>query len=259
MKKYISYFNYVFRHKYFVFVECLKYGLIWQGIIHDWSKFLPGEFIPYANYFYSGDTRKDRFYTPSQGTDAFNRAWLKHQHRNPHHWQHWVLQEDDGNKFALEMPVKYAKEMVCDWRGAGRAQGFNDTSAWYLRNKNKMVLHPKTRRLVHKLLDIYTKEESIDEVFDGFIEECPAQIIKDSLVALDRIIDQVTRVRIKEEYKKDPKTWWALYHHGWGTAIRNALRDMVCLDKELPSGNWDDYYIQIIEIYLGLHKSNASQ
>jgi hypothetical protein len=154
MQKYLKYFSYVFRHKYFVFVECLKFGLIWQGLVHDWSKFLPDEFIPYANYFYGGDKRKDRFYTPSQGTYDFNVAWLKHQHRNLHHWQSWVLQEDDGNRFALEMPVGYAKEMICDWTGAGKAQGYNDVPAWYQKNKDKMVLAVATRLFVESALGI---------------------------------------------------------------------------------------------------------
>lgn len=152
MNKHIKYLQYIFRHKWYVFLECCKCGLIWQGIIHDWSKFLLDEWIPYANYFYGGDTRKDRFYTPSQGTSEFNYAWLKHQHRNPHHWQHWVLQEDDGGKFAMEMPSKYALEMVCDWRGAGKAQGHNDTLDWYMRNKNKMILNEFTRNYVEALL-----------------------------------------------------------------------------------------------------------
>ena len=145
MKKYYKYFLYVFRHKWFVFQACLSYGLIWQGIIHDWSKFLPDEFIAYANYFYGGDTRKDRFYTPEQGTYEFNVAWLKHQHRNPHHWQHWVLQNDDGPVFTLDIPDKYLKEMLCDWIGAGKAQGYNDVSGWYTKNRDKMRLSSNSR------------------------------------------------------------------------------------------------------------------
>lgn len=154
MKKYIKYLQYVFRHKWFVFLECARFGLIWQGLTHDLSKFLPDEMIPYANYFYGGDTRKDRFYTPSQGTEEFNYAWLKHQHRNPHHWQYYILQEDDGGKFPMRIPTKYIFEMVCDWRGAGRAQGFSDTLGWYRANKDKMVLHPDTRQLVEDILNV---------------------------------------------------------------------------------------------------------
>lgn len=154
MKKYLKYFSYVFRHKWYVMVECFKYGLYWQGIIHDWSKFLPSEFVAYAEFFYGGDKRKDRFYTPSQGSYKFNRAWLLHQHRNPHHWQYWLLQEDDGSKFPLAMPLKYIEEMVCDWKGAGKASGYSDTPAWYQRNKDKIILHPATRIVVEILLDV---------------------------------------------------------------------------------------------------------
>lgn len=152
MRKYLHYFKYLFRHKWFVFLACCRYGLYWQGLVHDWSKFLPDELIPYANYFYGGDTRKDRFYSPEQGSYSFNVAWMKHQHRNPHHWQHWVLQNDDGTKFALEMPEKFAKEMICDWIGAGQAQGFNDTASWYLKNKDKMTLANSTRLFVEREL-----------------------------------------------------------------------------------------------------------
>lgn len=152
---YLKYLKYLLRHKWFVMLECFKHGMIWQGIVHDWSKFLPDEMIPYAKFFYGGDKRKDAFYTPSQGTNDFNIAWLKHQHRNPHHWQHWVLQEDDGDKFPLPMPRKYVFEMVCDWRGAGKASGNPDTPAWYLRNKNRMILHSSTRTLAEALLGVY--------------------------------------------------------------------------------------------------------
>lgn len=145
---YRKYFSYVIKHKWYVFLECLKRGLIWQGIIHDWSKFLPDEFIPYAKFFYGGDKRKDQFYTPDQGTDEFNYAWLKHQQRNPHHWQHWLLREDDGGDFPMKIPYKYAVEMYCDWLGAGRMFGKLDSKEWYEKNKEKIIIHPTTRKLV---------------------------------------------------------------------------------------------------------------
>jgi hypothetical protein len=155
VKKYLKYFQYVFRHKWYVFVECRKWSIRRQGIVHDWSKFLPDEAIAYANFFYGGDKRKDSFYNPKDGSDDFNHAWLLHQHRNPHHWQHWLLQNDDGTKLALKMPTKYALEMVCDWVGAGRASGHNDVKDWYWRNKDKMILHEDTRAFVEEMLGWY--------------------------------------------------------------------------------------------------------
>ena len=148
--KYLKYFRYFIIHKWYVFFECLRYGLVWQGIIHDWSKLLPDEATPYADFFYAGDRRKDAFYTPKQGNDAFNMAWLKHQHRNPHHWQYYVLQEDDGPTFPLKIPDKYLKEMLCDWIGAGKAQGKDDVLGWYSTNRNKMVLHVDSRAWIER-------------------------------------------------------------------------------------------------------------
>jgi hypothetical protein len=157
MSKFSQYFSYLIRHKFFVFVECLKFGLIWQGLVHDWSKFLPDEFLPYVEHFYGSKKQEWRdetgYYKPTNtGDPDFDVAWLKHQHRNPHHWQYWVLREDDGRTFAMKIPENYLKEMICDWRGAGRAQGTPNTVAWYEKNRGKMLFHEESRELVEEIL-----------------------------------------------------------------------------------------------------------
>lgn len=149
MKHHFLYGWYVIRHKWFVFDACRKVGLWFPGLVHDLSKLLPDEWITYANFFYTD--RKER--------EAFDVAWLKHQHRNPHHWQHWVLRNDDGTTVALEMPRRYALEMICDWMGAGRAivGPTSDTSAWYQKNKDRIMLHAKTREFVEYTLIVPPK------------------------------------------------------------------------------------------------------
>lgn len=157
--KYLKYLKYVFRHKWFVLTECFKEKLYWQGIVHDVSKFRLDELIPYANFF-NGDVKVKRdktgYYKPTDTGDlAFDFAWLLHQKRNKHHWQWWILPEDDGGTKILEMPKKFVLEMVCDWRGAGKAQN-NPTSTkdWYLANCNKMRLNPETKRKLYKILGL---------------------------------------------------------------------------------------------------------
>ncbi|MEW6726891.1 MAG: DUF5662 family protein [Bacillota bacterium] len=54
----------------------------------------------------------------------------------------------------LPMPDRYRKEMLADWHGAGKAQGKPDTKAWYLANKDKMLLHPETRDWVEAQLGV---------------------------------------------------------------------------------------------------------
>lgn len=165
MPKYTKYLWYLTRHKWYVFIECCKFGLYWRGLTHDLSKFLPSEFFAYAKNFYGN------FYKHGGGgTGYFKRrdiidknfefAWILHQKRNKHHWQWWVLSKPQYNGFTiLEMPDEYRKEMVADWRGASHAQGFGGNAKnWYIKNKKRMLLHPKTRMWIEEQLEVKKEE-----------------------------------------------------------------------------------------------------
>jgi len=159
--KHIKYLKYIIIHKAHVALECFKLGLYYQGLTHDLSKLLPIEWFPYVNYFYGDYGIQNK--CPAKWAHPgdivhqtkwnFDSAWLKHIHRNKHHWQYWILREGSGEIIALRMPDKYAKEMVCDWIGASIAiTGKNDVKAWYKKNKKNIMLHPKTSSLVESLL-----------------------------------------------------------------------------------------------------------
>jgi hypothetical protein len=144
LKIYWNYFKYIMQHKWFVFVECIKIGIPIHGITHDLSKFLPSEFCPYAIKFFSGDYAYQYF----EVENNFDFAWLLHQHRNKHHWDYWV----NSSHKAAEMPPKYVKQMVADWRAMGRK--FGDTANYFYRkNQSRMLLHHKTRYLVEQILE----------------------------------------------------------------------------------------------------------
>lgn len=159
--KYLKYLNYLLRHKWFVFVECARLGIPWRGVVHDLSKFHLDEFLAYTEFFY-GDkppTQQKEGYRHVAGKNtAFDFAWLLHQKRNRHHWQFWLLPQDDGGVKTLEMPDRYRREMLADWIGAGRAQGHGnqpkECQTWYLKNLNNMKLHPHTRRWVEEQLGL---------------------------------------------------------------------------------------------------------
>ena len=156
MRRHLAYLKYVLWHKWFVFVAGRKLGLgFWQLLIHDWHKFLPSEWFPYARTFYKPDGSKQ--YVES---DEFARAWNLHQKRGKHHWQHWMLTWDRGETVALEMPEKYAFEMVADWLGAGRAITGNwGAREWYQKNKVKMKLHMFTKLAAEVALDIWDEKK----------------------------------------------------------------------------------------------------
>lgn len=151
MKAHLKYLSYVLRHKWFVFVECCKFGIPLAGIIHDWQKFTPIEWKPYVLYFYGPYTKENR---PQWLKDAFDAAWLHHIHHGPHHAQYWVLREDSGKVVCLEMPYRYLVEMLADWKGAGMAQGKPDIAAWYKENGHKYPMHPNTRKHVESYLGV---------------------------------------------------------------------------------------------------------
>ncbi len=158
-------FKYLIRHKWFVMLECFKRKKYWLGITHDLSKFLPSEFPPYAKFFYGKDSqqeyRESRYQSIETAQGYFQRAWQLHLNRNKHHWQNWINIQDVGTKVIFEMSEKYAIEMICDWIGAGRAQGYYDKNRpmkevrnWYHKNQKKIILNYRTRYFVESTLGI---------------------------------------------------------------------------------------------------------
>lgn len=125
-------------------------GIEWQICnSHDYSKNDPEEYMAYDAYFYGGN----RSYAVVQ---EFNRAWLRHIHHNPHHWQHWVLINDDPGegKIILDMPYIYIVEMICDWWAFSWSKGdLTEIFNWYEEHEAYMQLSNATRKTVELILD----------------------------------------------------------------------------------------------------------
>lgn len=116
---------------------------------HDASKYSVDEYDPYDNYFYKYNTYNTE--------KLFDYAWIHHIHNNPHHWQYWVLLEDNpkGDKKykVLRMPYKYVVEMVCDWWSFSWSSGnLYSIFDWYEDHKYKMKLHDATKDDVETIL-----------------------------------------------------------------------------------------------------------
>ena len=125
-------------------------------VAHDSSKTMFDEYPAYDRHFYAG--------LPIDETKGeFNLAWLRHIHRNPHHWQYWILANEDlGDAPALEMPQNYVLEMLCDWWSfSWRNYEPDKIFEWWDRHKDKMILHQKTRELIHET--IWTMKEKLKE------------------------------------------------------------------------------------------------
>ena len=179
MRKHLLYLRYVLRHKWFVFVAGLELGVpLWQLIIHDWHKFLPDEWFPYANHFYGYKNSSEGYAKwKDMGDQAFNDACKLHYERAPHHWNHYDESEI--------MHEHYIREMLADWKAAGKAQtGNDDPIAWYVRNYDNIKLHHETRIRLEQLMTGYeipptvisaVENTPIEKVFEDIVIRKAAQ------------------------------------------------------------------------------------
>lgn len=118
---------------------------------HDVSKWTPEEYDAYDKYFYGTKTAEVK--------EAFDYAWLHHIHQNPHHWQHWVLVNDEDGTKALEMPEECVVEMICDWWAfSHKSENLEEIFKWYKEHKANMIMHKNTKTMVEDILDKIKKE-----------------------------------------------------------------------------------------------------
>lgn len=151
MQYYIKYFASVLAHKKAVFVEAWRLGIPLRGLLHDWSKLTPAEWRPRINAMRQGGLcNADGKTDLSLASDELRLCWLKHYHRNSHHWQHWLVHLDDGTSYALPIPDGDRREMLADWIAVSKRPDRLDMLSWYSKNKEFLLLHPDTRRWVEK-------------------------------------------------------------------------------------------------------------
>lgn len=154
LKNTLAHFKKICVHKYWVAKYCFKAGLYWQGLMHDMSKFSWIEFWESVKY-YQGTSSPINVAKQDMG---YSLAWQHHKGRNPHHYEYWTDKYDDGT-VALDMPYKYAVELLCDWLGAARAYTGNRGNDFYVKelkwwiNKRENT-HPKMNEHIINFVDI---------------------------------------------------------------------------------------------------------
>ena len=130
---------------------------------HDESKYSTEEYDAYDRYFYGGN----RSYKVVQD---FNYAWLHHIHQNPHHWQYWVLLEDDPETElpykTLMIPLPYIFEMIADWWSFSWKSGnLFEIFNWYAEHRDKQYINLNSRmileRVLEKIWDVLIMQEAV--------------------------------------------------------------------------------------------------
>jgi len=137
-------------HKYYIFIWGLRLRVpLWQLLIHDWSKLISlSETKGYLSLYLETKSTKSQ--------TRYQKAWLFHQNRHPHHYEYWLCREN-GQLLPLPMPMKYVREMVCDWIAANKAYAKDKSllnTSYFINRTPKMLpqLHQTTRKRIVKVL-----------------------------------------------------------------------------------------------------------
>ena len=155
-----KHFKTITTHKLLVMDGCFKVGLYKQGLLHDLSKYSPTEFSIGARY-YQGDKSPNAAERAEKG---YSEAWMHHKGRNKHHYEYWTDMCLETKRYeAVPMPLCYLVEMVMDRRAACMVyQGEKYTSAsaleYYLKSKERNLMHPKTQRELEYILTMLRDE-----------------------------------------------------------------------------------------------------
>lgn len=141
-------------HKFWVAYYCFQLGLYWQGLTHDLSKFSWTEIRGALKYW--NDTKSSLAY--EKELNGYSATFLHHRGRNPHHYEYWIHSLDEGG-IPAEMPLKYTKELICDYLAASKTYGQDPREEyyWWLEHKDKLKIHPYTRKFISETLRVYTR------------------------------------------------------------------------------------------------------
>ena len=132
-----------------------NWGLYWQGLTHDLSKYSPTEFKTGIQYFQGNKSPN----AAERDEKGYSEAWLHHKGRNKHHYEYWtdVTKDRSLGIVGVKMPLRYVAEMFVDRVSACKIyqkDKYTDRSSWeyYDRTKDYITIHPETRRLLERLI-----------------------------------------------------------------------------------------------------------
>lgn len=147
-------------HKYYVAKYCFQIGLYWQGIIHDMSKFSYTEFSGALKYWHDSISSLNN----EKNILGYSATFLHHRGRNPHHYEYWIHSLDDGG-IAAKMPLKYAKELICDYLAAAKTYGSSPRNEinWWLANAPYMKMHIDTKQFITRVFTYYNQGNSLKQ------------------------------------------------------------------------------------------------
>lgn len=158
MAKYhfLKHFHTVNKHRFIVFINCIKCGIPFRGLVHDLSKYSPTEFIPSARYCTG---KKSPIGEERKAEGGYSRVFIHHTRKNRHHYEYWV-DVTTGDIILAPIPYKFILEMCCDMISASEVYNKKNYDrsmplAYFLKNEKKSMMHQASKDFVIQVLTRY--------------------------------------------------------------------------------------------------------
>ena len=163
----IKHFITITHHRHLVIRHAFKVGIGFRGLFHDLSKYSFVEFFNGAKY-YKGDMSPTEYERMDIG---YSKAWLHHKGRNKHHLEYWFDISNVSHKYeAVEMPIKYLKEMFCDRIAASKTylkKEYKDSSPYdyFMTHQGKALMNIKSASLMEEWLYMLKSLQKLFQLF----------------------------------------------------------------------------------------------
>ena len=118
---------------------------------HDKTKLMDCEYYPYLYKFYPFNSEVDHDLLVKQ----FDLALNHHQKHNAHHWQYWILIDENGQTKILDMDKIYIIEMICDWHSFTLTNPELTAYKWWNENKGNINVSLNTRIFIDKYIELF--------------------------------------------------------------------------------------------------------
>lgn len=166
MNNLVGHLKTITKHRHEVIKNAFKAGILWQGLLHDLSKYSLTELSTGIKYYQGTRSPNER----ERELQGYSKAWLHHKGRNKHHFEYWTDYDYKTKQIIpIEMPMKYVIEMFCDRVAASKIYSKEKYTTsipleYFQKGKKNRLIHPKTSDQIEALLTML-KEKGEEETF----------------------------------------------------------------------------------------------
>jgi len=95
-------------------------------------------------------------------------------------------------------------------------------------------------------------EDKVRKYLEEKVKDLPIQVIELAVREIKKIADDKFLASVIVSKLELKNRWFLPFHFAFGKRFRMMLNDLVLRSEDLPEKSWEFYYVQLIEMALGL-------